>query len=57
MKTKLYTILIALVISLSLTSCEAIEGIFKAGMGVGAFAVIIVIVLIIYLIIKIFGKK
>ncbi|WP_165572322.1 hypothetical protein [Flavobacterium sp. AJR] len=57
MKSKLSTILVALIISLSLTSCEAIEGIFKAGMGVGAFAVIIVIVLIIYLIIKIFGKK
>ncbi|MET3019121.1 hypothetical protein [Flavobacterium hydatis] len=57
MKSKLSTILVALIISLSLTSCEAIEGIFKAGMGVGAFAVIIIIVLIIYLIIKIFGKK
>ncbi|MCV9934574.1 hypothetical protein OIU80_20015 [Flavobacterium sp. LS1R47] len=57
MKSKLSTILVALIISFSLTSCEAIEGIFKAGMGVGAFAVIIVIVLIIYLIIKIFGKK
>jgi hypothetical protein len=57
MKSKLSTILVALIISLSLSSCEVVEGIFKAGMGVGAFAVIIIIVLIIYLIIKIFGKK
>ncbi|MBF7092371.1 hypothetical protein IUY40_12575 [Flavobacterium sp. ALJ2] len=57
MKSKLSIILVALITSLSLTSCEVVEGIFKAGMGVGAFAVIIVIVLIIYLIIKMFGKK
>ncbi len=31
-----------------LSSCEAIMGIFKAGMGFGAFAVIAVILLIIY---------
>ena len=30
-----------------LTSCEAIAGIFKAGMSVGAFAVIAVLVLIV----------
>lgn len=57
MKSKLTTVLVALIISLSLTSCEAIAGIFKAGMGVGAFAVIAVIVLIIFIISKILGKK
>ncbi|MCD0476729.1 hypothetical protein LPB87_20240 [Flavobacterium sp. EDS] len=57
MKNKLSTILVALIISLSLSSCEVVEGIFKAGMGVGAFAVIIIIVLIIYIISKIIGKK
>ena len=38
------------------TSCDVIEGIFKAGMGVGIFIVIAVIALII-LIISRFGKK
>ncbi|WP_164998693.1 hypothetical protein [Flavobacterium sp. 140616W15] len=57
MKNKLSTILVALIISLSLSSCEVVEGIFKAGMGVGAFAVIIIIVLIIYIISKLIGKK
>lgn len=57
MKIKLTTILVALILSFSLTSCEAIEGIFKAGMGVGAFAVIAIIVLIIFIISKILGKK
>ena len=37
------------------SSCSAIAGIFKAGMGVGAVAVIIVIVAIIALVIKMFS--
>ncbi|MDN3672714.1 hypothetical protein QWY99_06550 [Flavobacterium branchiarum] len=57
MKIKLTTILVALIVSFSFTSCEAIAGIFKAGMGVGAFAVIAIIVLIIFIISKILGKK
>lgn len=43
---------VLLLISSMLSSCEAIAGIFKAGMGFGAFLVIAVIVLIIYFIIK-----
>lgn len=39
-----------------LSSCEAIGGIFKAGMGFGIFVVIAVVVLIIGLVMKI-GKK
>jgi hypothetical protein len=34
-------------LSLCLTSCEAIEGIFKTGVGVGMFIVISVIVVIV----------
>lgn len=31
-----------------LSSCEVVEGIFKAGMGVGIFLVILVAILIVY---------
>jgi len=46
-----------LLMAMLFTSCEAIAGIFKAGMGVGAFAVIAVIVLIIFLITRVFKGK
>lgn len=39
------------------TSCEVVEGIFKAGMGFGIFIVIAIIVLIIFIISKLTGKK
>ncbi|TGD59716.1 hypothetical protein [Flavobacterium humi] len=39
------------------TSCEAIEGIFKAGMGFGIFLVIAGIAVVIFIISKVFGKK
>lgn len=39
------------------TSCDLIEGIFKAGMGVGIFIVLAVIALIIFIISKLGGKK
>ncbi len=38
------------------TSCNAIEGIFKAGMGVGIFMVIAIISLIVFLAVR-FSKK
>ncbi len=38
------------------TSCEVIEGIFKAGMGVGIFIVVVIVGLVVYLISK-FSKK
>jgi uncharacterized membrane protein YukC len=41
-----------LVISLSFTSCSIIEGIFKAGIGVGIFIVVAVIAIIILLLAK-----
>ena len=43
---------VLLLMSSMLSSCEAIAGIFKAGMGFGAFVVIAVIALIIYFISK-----
>ncbi|HMT27890.1 MAG TPA: hypothetical protein PKD91_01290 [Bacteroidia bacterium] len=39
-----------------MSSCEAIGGIFKAGMGFGIFVVLAVVVLIVGLIVKM-GKK
>jgi len=44
------TISILLSMSFMMSSCEVIGGIFKAGMGVGAFAIIAVLVLIIFLV-------
>ena len=40
---------------LSLSSCQVIGGIFKAGMGVGIFLVIIVIALVIFIVAKVMG--
>lgn len=50
-------IAIVLIFMLTLfTSCDAIAGIFKAGMGVGIFIVLAVVGLILYLMSR-FGKK
>ncbi|MCY1530524.1 hypothetical protein D9M68_657140 [compost metagenome] len=39
------------------SSCELVEGIFKAGMWTGVIMVFLVLALIIWLIIKIFGGR
>jgi hypothetical protein len=57
MKNTLYTILLLVIVSISLTSCELIGDIFKAGVWVGILAVVAVIGLIIFLISKLSGKK
>ena len=44
-------------ISFLFSSCEAIGGIFKAGMGFGAFAVIAVVMLLIFGVSRLFGSK
>ena len=41
----------------SLTSCDLVEGIFKAGVWSGVIIVVIVLALIIWLISKVFGGK
>lgn len=56
MKNSLYVLLFVL-ISVSLTSCELVGDIFKAGVWVGILAVAAVIGLIIFLISKVSGKK
>ena len=44
-------------IAVTLTSCDLVEGIFKAGMGVGIFIVIAVIAVIVFVISKLGGSK
>lgn len=51
---KKYTFIIALFISILTTfsSCEIVGGIFKAGMGVGIFLVVLVVAAILYFIFR-----
>ncbi|MEP6794818.1 MAG: phosphatidate cytidylyltransferase [Saprospiraceae bacterium] len=42
-------------VSMHLSSCAAVEGIFNAGVGVGVFIVLFIIVIIVFLVMK--GKK
>ena len=44
-------------LSTTLSSCDVIEGIFKAGIWAGVIIVIIVLALIIWLVSKIFGGR
>ena len=55
-KQHLHTAFLLLFISLILSSCEAIAGIFKAGMGFGIFLVVAVVALIAFIAMKA-GKR
>jgi hypothetical protein len=57
MKTRVYLNAILLCFVLSLQSCAAVEGIFKAGAATGIIAVVIVIALIIFVITRFRGNK
>ena len=50
MKTNI--VLAAALAMVFLTSCEAIGGIFKAGMGFGIFIVLLVIILVAWLVLR-----
>jgi hypothetical protein len=54
--TKTFTVFALLLISMVMSSCEVIGGIFKAGVGVGVFIVIAIIAVIIALVMRA-GKK
>ncbi|QNA46332.1 hypothetical protein H4075_09225 [Lacibacter sediminis] len=55
--TKYVSILLIAMTSM-LSSCQLVEGIFKAGMGFGIFIVVAIIALIIFIIMRIGrGKK
>jgi len=53
---RISSLLIIILTALSVSSCEAIAGIFKAGMGFGIFLVIAVIAGILFLVFR-SGKK
>lgn len=57
MKKQVQFAALFLLILTTFTSCEVVEGIFKAGMGFGIFLVVAVVGIIIYVISKIGGKK
>lgn len=57
MKKQLQYLATFLLIITLFTSCDVIEGIFKAGMGFGIFIVIAIIVLIVFIFSKLTGKK
>lgn len=55
--SKMYTaVSVLLVMTMMLSSCSVVEGIFKAGMGVGIFAVLAILVVIVFVISR-FRKK
>ena len=41
----------------TLSSCELVEGIFKAGVWVGVIVVVVVVALLIWILSKIFGGR
>ncbi|MFV8442322.1 hypothetical protein [Flavobacterium sp. LB2P44] len=57
MQKKITRLLMLLIVLISFSSCSLIEGIFKAGVGVGIFIVVAVIAVIVFIISKIFGRK
>lgn len=54
---KYSSLAIIAILATTLTSCELVEGIFKAGVWTGIIIVVIVLALIIWLIAKIFGGR
>lgn len=52
-----YPITLVALLATLLSSCAAIEGIFKAGMWTGIIAVVIVVALVIWIASKLFGGK
>lgn len=56
MKKQIQTAALLIFILAFFTSCDAIAGIFKAGMGVGIFIVVVIVAVIIYIMSR-FGKK
>lgn len=41
----------------TLSSCELVEGIFKAGVWVGVIVVVVILAILIWIISKVFGGK
>lgn len=56
MKKALQLLSVAIICS-TLSSCELIGGIFKAGIWTGVIAIVVVVAIIIWLLSKLFGGK
>ncbi|MBG6111703.1 lipopolysaccharide export LptBFGC system permease protein LptF [Flavobacterium sp. CG_23.5] len=57
MQKKITRLLMLFIVLISFTGCSVIEGIFKAGIGVGIFIVVAIIAVVVLIISKVFGKK
>ena len=57
MKNNIIRSLLLLAVMITVTSCEVIGGIFKAGMGFGIFIIVVVIAVIALIIGKLGGNK
>ena len=57
MKEKITGIVILSAVLLLFPGCSVIEGIFKAGVGVGVFFVVIILAVVAFIVSKIIGKK
>jgi cytosine/uracil/thiamine/allantoin permease len=55
--TKYFPLALVALLTTTLASCSAIEGIFKAGVWSGVIVVVIVLAVIIWVISKIFGGR
>jgi hypothetical protein len=53
--SSLWRISLLAVLGVTAAGCEVVGGIFKAGVGVGAFAVILVVLLIVFAVVKMKG--
>ncbi|WAC42406.1 hypothetical protein [Pedobacter sp. SL55] len=54
---KLMPLALVTLLATTLSSCELVEGIFKAGVWTGVILVVVVIALIIWLAAKLFGGR
>lgn len=50
-------VLTLVLVLLTVSSCSLIEGIFKAGVGVGIFIVVAILAILAFIISKILGRK
>ncbi len=57
MRNKTTRTMMLLILLISVTSCSVVEGIFKAGMGVGIFILVIILAVIAFIISKVMRKK
>ncbi len=57
MQNKITRILMLTFVLISFSSCELVEGIFKAGIGVGVFIVVAVIAVIVFLVSKVTRRR